>query len=204
MLLGRPTLPLWQSTLVVTLCIFLAFTPMHDATHMSIATSASGMKWLNTAVGMACALSFGAPFHAFKYMHLQHHKHTNHHELDPDFWSGSGHPWLLPLRWLTQEFRYYMLYLPILHTRSTWEVLLVVGHLAAVWGLVAYTVHAGLFSACLYGWLIPGRIASMLLACTFDYLPHRPHTVTREEDPYKVGLQNRRIAVFDVIVAQLF
>ncbi len=34
-------------------------------------------------------------------------------------------------------------------------------------------------------WIIPGRIAGVLLAFFFDYLPHRPHTHTGEADPYR-------------------
>lgn len=34
-------------------------------------------------------LVYIAPFPAFRYVHLQHHKHTNDPELDPDMWSGA-------------------------------------------------------------------------------------------------------------------
>ena len=99
-----------------------------------------------------------------------------------------GTPLLLPLRWFTQEFRYYVLYLPILHTRPRGEAIFAAAQLIAVWSVLYFAATHELFAACWYGWIIPGRIASMALACTFDYLPHRPHSVSRYEDPYKVTL----------------
>lgn len=150
----------------------------------SIATTGSGKKWLNDVVG--CISSTKCSVHrTFKAMHLQHHKHTNDEASDPDAWSTHGSYWSLPLRWLTQEFYYYVLYLPILHTRPATEATCTSIQLATV--LACYTVAGwtGHFTAVLYGWIIPARLASMLLACTFGYLPHRPHNITRAENPYK-------------------
>ena len=56
--------------------IYAAFTPMHDAAHGSIFTVASGYREMNDYVGILCSLCFPLPFFAFKYLHLQHHKHT--------------------------------------------------------------------------------------------------------------------------------
>lgn len=65
-----------------------------------------------------CAVA--APFPAFRFVHLEHHKHTNDPALDPDHYrcvrvphsdqgatsvrerSGEGPKVLLPLHWLTQ------------------------------------------------------------------------------------------------------
>jgi fatty acid desaturase len=34
-------------------------------------------------------------------------------------------------------------------------------------------------------WFVSGRLALMFLAFSFDYLPHRPHTSTRAQNPIK-------------------
>ena len=47
-------------------------------------------RWLNYVVGRLCAVCFGVPFKAFRYVHLQHHKYTNHPLKDPDYWAGRG------------------------------------------------------------------------------------------------------------------
>ncbi len=85
---------------------YLAFTPMHDACHGSVASHPS-LRFLNNAVGTACGALFPLPFAAFKRMHLLHHKHTNDEHLDPDVWAAKGPFYLLPLRWITVELSYY-------------------------------------------------------------------------------------------------
>jgi beta-carotene hydroxylase len=84
---------------------YLAFTPMHDACHGSVASHPS-LRFVNNVVGTACSALFPLPFAAFKRMHLLHHKHTND-ALDPDLWAAKGPFLLLPLRWITVELSYY-------------------------------------------------------------------------------------------------
>lgn len=69
------------AVIVMTCCNFALFTPMHDAAHGSIFTVGSGYRILNDIVGVICGLAFPLPFYAFKYLHLQHHKHTKYYKL---------------------------------------------------------------------------------------------------------------------------
>ncbi|MEQ9322234.1 MAG: fatty acid desaturase, partial [Polyangiaceae bacterium] len=96
---------------------FGAFTPMHDASHRSVSATAT----VNAFVGRLSSLLLIAPFPAFRWVHLEHHKHTNEPERDPDFWSGTGPTWMLPLRWLTQDLHYYVLYFEALRRRPVRE-----------------------------------------------------------------------------------
>lgn len=64
------------AVLVVTCTTFAVFTPMHDAAHGSIFTVNSGCRALNDVTGTISGLCFPLPYYAFKYLHLQHHKHT--------------------------------------------------------------------------------------------------------------------------------
>ena len=60
-------------------------------------------RWLNELVGYVSSIPFEAPYLAFRHLHLQHHKYTNHPEKDPDAWSsGHGPLWVKPLFWVTQ------------------------------------------------------------------------------------------------------
>lgn len=156
-----------------TWAIFAGFTPMHDAAHGSIATNKSGLRWINNFIGYSMACLFPAPFPAFKHLHLQHHKHTNEPGLDVDSWAAGGPTLLLPFRWWTTELMYYYHYLPELHNRPREEI---VGALTQLF-LAIYTIywllHNGYTYELKYGWLIPGRLAMGILACCFDYLPHR-------------------------------
>lgn len=162
------------------------FTPMHDAAHGSVFNNAGGMRWANGLVGRIACLPFG-PYVAFRYIHLQHHKHTNHDGLDPDMYSGRGTSWLLPLRWLTQDLHYYVEYLPRLPkrpARESLEVLVHMGALASIawWPAIGPMQRGGCAADILWFWAVPGRIAFAFLAFSFDYLPHRPH---QELDRYK-------------------
>ncbi|MEZ4438177.1 MAG: fatty acid desaturase [Polyangiaceae bacterium] len=174
-------LPLWAAGLINTLAAFAGFTAMHDASHRSVARA----RWLNELVGRASGLPLMAPFPAFRYLHLEHHKHTNDPLRDPDHYSGRGPKLLLPLRWLTQDLHYYRLYFAAWSRRPVaerWETAI---SLAVLYGVAIALIVSGAWSAVLVLWLIPARVATALLALSFDYLPHRPHVITSREDRYR-------------------
>jgi fatty acid desaturase len=164
-----------------TIAVYGVFTPMHDASHGSIGSKQ--FSFLNFVAGNLAGFCFPVPFPAFKHIHLLHHKHTNEEE-DPDKWAGTGPSFLLPLRWLTMELKYYAIYLPKLHTRpraeAIWSIAVLLGMIASIRALY----YHGYGDTILWGWILPGRLATALLACFFDYLPHRPHKVSRHESPF--------------------
>jgi fatty acid desaturase len=162
----------------MTLGAYLGFTAMHDASHRAVARRG----WVNELVGRTSALTLLGPFPAFRYVHLEHHKHTNDPAKDPDLWSGRSPTWALPLRWVTQDLHYYACYLRAGRPpRELAETALTVAlYLAAV--LLAVTHgHAAVALA----WVLSSRAALGVLAWGFDYLPHRPHQVTSAEDRYR-------------------
>src|SRR5215467_14443094 len=59
---------------------FAGFTPVHDASHRSIARA----RWINELIGWLCGLPILAPFSGFRYLHYAHHAHTNDRDRDPD------------------------------------------------------------------------------------------------------------------------
>ncbi|MFN3196900.1 MAG: fatty acid desaturase [Bradymonadia bacterium] len=172
-------LSLFISLPLASWCAFAAFTPMHDASHRSVTRK----RWPNEVVGRLCSIVLTAPFPAFRHVHLTHHKHTNDPVKDPDFWSGRGPKWLLPLRWLTQDFHYYVVYARAGRPRK--ELVETVSTLVLIYGLIITLVVAGHGTEVALAWLIPARLAIGFLAFSFDYLPHRPHQITSKEDRYK-------------------
>jgi beta-carotene hydroxylase len=101
-------------------------------------------------------------------------------------------PWfLLPLKWMTIEYQYYRLYLPLAirgllgytdnNARPFNEAAKSKIHLVTMIVIVAYLWRLDSYSL-LCCWILPGRLAAFLLAFAFDYLPHRPHSHTRETD----------------------
>ncbi|MEM9493821.1 MAG: fatty acid desaturase, partial [Myxococcota bacterium] len=176
-------LSLGLAALLNTVAAFAAFTPMHDASHRALGHA----RALSEVVGRLCALVLAAPFPAFRYVHLEHHKHTNDPVRDPDVWSGLGPRWLLPLRWLSQDLHYYSCYARALPGRRRLERLEVSAFALAVVALIAVAVSAGALVPMLLLWLVPARLATAMLALSFDYLPHRPHRVRAADDRFRAS-----------------
>lgn len=174
-------LPLWAGSVLITVAAFAAFTPMHDAAHRSVGRS----RLLNEGVGRIASLVLFAPFAAFRWVHLEHHKHTNDAERDPDHYSGLGPWWMLPVRWLTQDLHYYVCYAAARRRRPWAEQVDVALSFAALYGLVVAAIATGYGVEVVALWLVPSRLAIALLAFSFDYLPHRPHDVTSRQDRYR-------------------
>ena len=170
----------WPVTLTLsTLAAFACFTPLHDATHRALGRDPR----LHAVVGRLVALPLLGPYVAFRHLHLTHHRETNDPAKDPDFWAGAGPAWQLPLRWLTQDLHYYARYLPD-RSRPRAERLEAITTMVVLWGCAAALLLTPLAWTVLMAWVLPGRLALGLLSCTFDYLPHRPHTVLGKADRY--------------------
>jgi beta-carotene hydroxylase len=161
----------------MTVATYLAFTPMHDASHFA----AARLGWVNAIIGRICALAFFAPFVAFRYVHLEHHKHTNDAQRDPDTWSARTPRLFLPLRWVTQDLHYYWVYgragRPL---AERIEAASIFGGLVIVAAALVTTGHPWFLGA----WILSGRLALTVLAFSFDFWPHHPHDVTHAQNRY--------------------
>ncbi|MCA9629889.1 MAG: fatty acid desaturase [Myxococcales bacterium] len=169
----------WLAVPGVVLGGFIAFTPMHDAAHRSVAKA----RRVSEVTGRLAGVILLAPFPAFRWIHLEHHKHTNEAGADPDFYSGAGPRWQLPLRWLTQDLHYYWVYLRQVE-RPRRERLEAIGTLLGSYVALAALALAGHWQF-VVAWLIGARLAIALLAFAFDYLPHAPHDVVQKQDRYR-------------------
>ena len=61
---------------------------------------------------------------------------------------------------------------------------MILTELAIVGSMVALTA-AGYGWQVLYYYVLPNKLAIMMLAYAFDYVPHRPHKVPRTVDEYR-------------------
>ncbi|WP_437995944.1 fatty acid desaturase [Sorangium sp. So ce185] len=169
------------AVLAAAVAAYAAFTPMHEAAHRSLARSAL----LNGVVGRLSGLLLMAPFLAVRHFHLEHHKHTNDADRDPDHWSGRGPWYLLPLRWATQDLHYYYLFLRSYHAQKRSERIETIATLAAMFAIVALAFGLGHGELALLYWIVPARLAIFFLAFAFDYLPHYPHEITAAQNRYR-------------------
>ncbi len=150
---------------------YMLFTVAHDAGHHS----ASNRKWLNDLMGRLATPLFAlhAAFPVWRFVHMQHHRFTNHDDGDdPDHYTLRGPGWQKPLRWLSIDYHYVVFYLPKLRSRPRAEQVEGVALLLAGIAVPIVLIATGNVVTWLVLLFIPSRLAILFLAWAFDYLPH--------------------------------
>ncbi|WP_433884376.1 fatty acid desaturase [Pseudomonas vranovensis] len=176
-----------------TLCSYLAYTVLHEASHGLICAN----RFANDVIGrLGFLLVTLTPFlRTYRFLHMAHHHHTNDPRLDPDYSCGGGRAWTLPLRWLMMDSAYITTYFRngSYQSRPTAEKV-------EFWLAWLFAV-AVVVTVCLMGWivpflvlyLLPTRVAQFFLAITFDYLPHFPHATKAHDNKYQAT--NNRVGM---------
>lgn len=175
--------PWWVTIPVNAAVTFVMFTVVHDASHYSI----SSVRWVNGLMGRLAWLFVGpvVAFPSFGYIHIQHHRHSNDDDQDPDTFASHGKWWQLPLRWSLVEYFYLRYYLPRARSRPVLEVGETMLMMAlSLTGLVVAIV-TGNFWILLVVFLIPQRIGLTILAWWFDWLPHHGLADTQRTNRYR-------------------
>lgn len=85
--------PLWLGFIITTLNVMLCYLPSHEAQHDIIAQPGSKLRWLNEAVGHLSTIPLVLPYRVAKATHMEHHKHANDPDLDPDYSTHASGPW---------------------------------------------------------------------------------------------------------------
>ena len=162
---------LWVTMPVHAFVSFGMFTVLHDAAHRGLGKR----KVVNEVLGRV-AVPFVASYSSFplfRHIHLTHHRFVNEgDELDPDSWMIHGPSWQLPLRWMLVDVHYASFYLKGWRERPRKEIneSVAVAFLAVV--AIAGLVVAGHGVELALVYLVPQRIALVVLAWWFDWLPH--------------------------------
>eukprot|EP00931_Biecheleriopsis_adriatica_P047820 TRINITY_DN275_c0_g2_i2.p1 TRINITY_DN275_c0_g2~~TRINITY_DN275_c0_g2_i2.p1 ORF type:complete len:316 (-),score=34.30 TRINITY_DN275_c0_g2_i2:59-1006(-) len=178
--------PLWMTFPLSTLSTYLAFTPMHDATHSSVARRP--YRWVNESIGWLCSVPLlAAPHSIFRWLHLRHHKFTNDPDLDPDYvrpHEGCLVLVLLPVdmasaicNWIGTIRRYGDSMDE--STRTSAAVFFGV-ELA----FASFAIQYGYGVCLLLYWVLPTISAVVFLAYVFDHVPHHPRKTTASESVY--------------------
>ena len=170
--IGAIYLRLWKNSpplLTVPLSVlgvYTLFTPLHEAVHTNISSN----KILNNICGYIVTFPFFfATFDLFKFLHLQHHRHTNIPELDPDIFSRYG-----VISCALMPIHYYKYYLTSYHTQKNF--LRQFFFICILWSSVYISYLCGHLDDTFFLWILPSAIAIGILSYLFDYLPHRDHT----------------------------
>lgn len=166
-----------------SVAIFMMFTVLHDASHYSI----SSHRWVNVAFGRV-AMLFVSPlisFSAFSFIHIEHHRNTNDDHSDPDHFVSAATYWQLPFRFPIMDVPYIGCLVRNIKRRPRAEVVETAFLMSAtVAAIVAAAVSGHLWMfAVIY--LIPSRVAMIVLAWWFDWLPHHDLDDTPSENRYR-------------------
>jgi fatty acid desaturase len=173
--------PMWLAAMLNTIMLYALYTPLHDAAHSAIVPRNKGLRWVNTAVGTACAAPLWIFFHEHRKAHFQHHARTNLED-DPDLWAKGGFarvtlvqiPWLL-----VNSFNPVALWRACIRLRlSTGERTGTMALFALHTAIVVAIVAAGHGPALVVLWLIPWFVGMNAMQTMFGWAPHHDHSET--------------------------
>lgn len=171
--------PYWAAAMANAVLIYVLYTPVHDAAHSAIVPRKKGLRWINTAVGMACAAPLWMFFQEHRKAHFRHHARTNMDD-DPDLWAkGSfARVTLIQIPWLLVNY-----FNPVALWRtcgmlrlSTAECLGTMAHFALNTAIVVAIVSAGYGVELLVLWLIPWFVGLHVMQTMFGWAPHHDHS----------------------------
>ncbi len=165
------------------MAIFVMFTVLHDASHYSI----SSKRWVNGVFGRAAMLfvSSAISFRAFGFIHIEHHRHANDDDHDPDTFASHGKWWQLPFRWAAMDLAYVPFYAQNIKHRPRAEVAETAALMMLTVAVIVTAIATGTLWLLLVIYLIPERIAMFVLAWWFDWLPHHGLEDTQRDNRYR-------------------
>ena len=180
---------IFMTIAAIFFCSFVSYSQF-TVTHESVHGNISKNKYVNNIIGFISSFSLGPTgnWFGFKEHHMAHHLKTNDPLLDPDMWcsgQGYGGEKYIALRWATLDLYYvYIFVKQIGNYKLGIMVYTILNYLLGMQLLISLINTFGIFNV-LQFWIIPSRISIMLLAFAFDYLPHYPHDITKDDDRYK-------------------
>ena len=172
-------IPLWLGFIIATANVTLSYLPSHEAQHDIIAKPGSKLRWLNQLVGHTSTLPLVLPYQVAKITHMDHHKHANDPDLDPDYSTHADGP--LHAIWKSLYNRQpranggFNAYGEVLQRKGRMDVILIsvayqVVHFGTLFALAwsGYALEAALL------WWIPRHIALTYIQYYLSWAPHNP------------------------------
>ena len=175
-------LSLSVATILNGVTIYFLFSAVHDSAHFAI----SRVSWLNNIFGHVGMLFFGplAPLDLARWIHNQHHRHTNEPQLDPDFYAHRIDNFT-PIRWCFFDYYYTKFFLKQAGSVRRKFVPRLVLQLTFIITIIAVSIYTQSFLELLCLWILPTRVSSFLFVLVFTYLPHVPFLATAAQNKYQ-------------------
>lgn len=171
-------IPIWLGFLIATINMSLVYLPTHEAQHDIIARPGTKLRWLNELVGHATSWMIITPFNVFRVTHLEHHKHTNDRDLDPDITSDAPGPWqaiFYSIRQRQPDGKRSQDYLQALERNGRTDlIVMTVLYRAGFVAALSALAWNGLALEALLLWWLPYHIAMTYLVFFLSWAPHYP------------------------------
>jgi len=190
-LAAEGSLPTAMAALINTVILYAIYTPLHDAIHSSIVPRRKTLRWVNTAIGMACAAPLWMFFHHHRKSHFIHHAKANT-DADPDLYAkGSfARVFFLKIPWtLVHYFNPVRLYRECLRFRLPAGERRITMGLFAAYSLAAIGIVAtGFGYEFVVLWLAPWFVGNLLMLTAFGWAPHHDHSETGRYRDTRISL----------------
>ena len=170
------TLSVWIAFPIATLNVMLCYLPSHEAQHDIIARPGDRLRWLNELVGHVSTIPLVLPYRVARLTHLEHHKHTNEPDFDPDYDTHASGP--LAAIWNSIRMRQPGVenaYGTTLERIGRPDVMLdaalaTLAYYAILFGLAwsGYAIEAALL------WWLPRHIGQTYIVYYLSWAPHHP------------------------------
>jgi len=178
-------IPIWVAMICNLVAVYMAFTPLHDASHRAVSSNG----FLNDLIGVTVGqlLLPGINMTAFRAIHMDHHRYVGQEGRDPDTgfvkppFGGVAYLMFADLHWVVWYLRYGR------HYWSRKVAVYMVVLLVMVVGIHVTFLMSPYWKEFLLLFVIPQRLGLGWVAYTFAHIQH-PHGLTWDNEPFQSTL----------------
>ena len=150
-----------------SICLYINFTPFHEASHKLIAVKK--YNYLNNIIGHLSSAIYSTSYLGWKHVHNLHHIHTNDVN-DPDNFYNNIYQAVLLGPCL--DLIYFFNYFKYIHMRPTREVIESLSTYGVFFYIWYYLIQHNLGSTLFYYYFLPLRFALLHATIVLDYNAH--------------------------------
>lgn len=182
-------IPIWAAVIFNIIAVYIAFTPLHDASHRAVSSNSLINDGMGVIVGQL--LLPGINMTSFRAIHMDHHRYVGQEGRDPDTgfvnppkWAGVAYLMFADFHWVGWYLRYGR------HYWSKKVAAYIVLMLVVSLGVQGAFLMSPYWLEFLLLYIIPQRIGLGIVAYTFAHIQH-PEGLTWEEAPFQSTLYVR-------------
>jgi beta-carotene hydroxylase len=173
-------LPLWIAFPIAVINLSLVYLPTHDAQHDIVGRPGTKLRWLNELIGHATSWMIVNPFNVLRVTHLDHHRHANDPDLDPDYSTHAPGPWSALWKTIRQRQPNGTRepdYIAALERAGRKDlILLAIAYKLTHFAILFALAWSGYALETMLLWWLPLQISMTYLVFFLSWAPHHPGT----------------------------